>query len=44
MPARRLRISTLGTSGGMESVSVQETANKKNLNLLVTLRWLAVGG
>ena len=28
----------------MESVSVQETANKKNLVLLVTLRWLAVGG
>jgi two-component system, sensor histidine kinase RegB len=28
----------------MESVSVQETANKKNLILLVTLRWLAVGG
>ncbi len=28
----------------MEATSIQETANKQNLLLLVTLRWLAVGG
>jgi two-component system, sensor histidine kinase RegB len=28
----------------MEASSIQEIANKKNLFLLVTLRWLAVGG
>jgi two-component system sensor histidine kinase RegB len=28
----------------MQASSIQETANKKNLLLLVTLRWLAVGG
>ncbi|MDG3444110.1 ATP-binding protein [Nitrospirillum amazonense] len=28
----------------MEEISIQDTTNKKNLLLLVTLRWLAVGG
>ncbi len=29
---------------GMEASSIQETADKRNLLLLITLRWLAVGG
>ena len=28
----------------MTAISIQETTNKKNLSLLITLRWLAVGG
>ncbi len=37
--SHRLRI-----TDWMEAPSVQETANRQNLLLLVTLRWLAVGG
>jgi two-component system, sensor histidine kinase RegB len=33
-----------GTEMRVDAASIEETANKKNLLLLITLRWLAIGG
>ena len=43
-PVRRPFAGRRRTLYGMTAISIQETTNKKNLRLLIMLRWLAVGG